>query len=198
MQLYNDSVAEYIVKKNVTTKEKVCRVLIIVLAVIAGLFVLVLPLMFGITYLFLLSGALVFGIAFFCYYYVTGIEKEYEYSIVNDEFSIDVIRAKSRRTQLYSGSIRQFEMVAKKNDPRHPLSEFDRGDAIHGNCASGSNPDEEWYISTKMGKQKVILFIEPDEKMLQMFYRMNPRNTMYRPTGKSRSKDIPKGEDKEE
>lgn len=197
MQLYNDSVAEHIVKKKITQKEKVCRVLLIALAVISILFVIVLPLLFGITYLFLLSGALAFGIAFLCYYLVTGLEKEYEYSVVNDEFTIDVIRAKSRRSHLYSGSIRQFEMVAQKKDSRHPLSEFDRGDAIHGNCVSGEHPEDEWYIATKMGNQKVILFVEPSEKILQMFYRMNPRNTMYRPTGNGKGKEKTVAEVKE-
>jgi len=189
MQLYNDSVTERIVKKKITTKEKICKVLLIILAVIGIAFVIVLPLLFGITYLFLLSGAIAFGIAFTCYYFITGMEKEYEYSIVNDDFSIDVIRAKSRRSQLYSGSIRQFEMVAKKDDSRHPLSEFDKGDTVHGYCVSGDNPSEEWYISTKIGKQKVILFIEPDEKMLNIFFRLNPRNTMYRPAAKVKGKE---------
>ena len=189
MQLYNDAVTERIVKKKITTKEKVSRVLFIIMAVIAIILVILLPLLFGITYLFLLSGALAFGIGFLCYMFVTGLNKEYEYSIVNDEFSIDVIRNRSRRVHLYSGSIREFTMVAKKNDPRHPLAEFDKGDAIHGNCVSGENPDEEWYIATKMGQSKVLLFIEPDEKMLQIFFRLNPRNTMYRPTGKGKGKE---------
>ena len=189
MQYMGDTVTERIVKKKITSKEKVYRVLFIVLAILAIIIVNLIPLFFGIGYLFLLTGAMSFGIGYVCYLFVTGIEKEYEYSIVNDEFSIDVIRAKSRRANLYSGSIREFSMVAKKNDPRHPVGEFDKGDAIHGNCVSGEDPSEEWYIATKVGDQKVILFIEPDEKMLQIFYRLNPRNTMYRPSGKAKGKE---------
>ena len=184
MQFNNDTIIEKIVKKKITSKDKFCRILFVILAILAILLVNILPLFFGITYLFLLTGALSFGIGFLCYFSVTGIEKEYEYSLVNDELNIDIIRGKKRRSHLFAGSVRDFEMVAKKNDERHPISEFDKGDALHGNCVSGEDPDNEWYISTKMGSVKVLLLIEPDERMLNVFFRYNPRNTMYRPTSR--------------
>ena len=104
--------------------------------------------------------------------------------MVNDEFTIDTIKGKKRRVQLFSGSIRDFEMVAKLKDDRHPVSEFEKPNYLRGRCVSGINKDEEWYVATSMGSQKVLLYIEPDESMLQAFFRFNPRNTMYRPTGR--------------
>ena len=75
-------------------------------------------------------------------------------------------------------------MVAKLKDDRHPVSEFEKPNYLRGRCVSGINKDDEWYVATNMGAQKVLLYIEPDESMLQAFFRYNPRNTMYRPSGK--------------
>lgn len=176
-----DTIIEILVKKTLTTKEKVCRVLYVILAIMAILLVNTIPLMFGIGYLFILTGALTCGIGYLCYYFITNLKVEYEYSVVNENVSVDIIRNKSRRTPLFSGSIRDFEMIAKVNDDRHPLSEFDKKDVLRGVCVSGDHPENEWYIFTRWEKQKVLLLIEPDERMLKAFYRYNPRNTMYRP-----------------
>ncbi len=187
MRLNNDLIIEKIVTKHLTTKDKISRIIFIVCAVLAIFLVNFIPLLFGIVYLFLLTVSLSFGIGYLCYLMVSGVTKEYEYSIVNDEFSIDVISGKKRRAPLFSGSIREFEMVAKLKDERHPVSEFDKG-VLHGYCSSGINKENEWYIATMSGSQKVLLFIEPDERMLQAFFRYNPRNTMYRPTSRPNGK----------
>lgn len=184
MRLNNDVFVEKLVVKHLTTKDKICRVLYVILAILAILIVNIFPLFFGIGYLFLFTGALSFGIGYLCYYKVSGLRKEFEYSVVNDEFTIDTIKGKKRRVQLFSGSIRDFEMVAKLKDDRHPVSEFEKPNYLRGRCVSGINKDEEWYVATSMGSQKVLLYIEPDESMLQAFFRFNPRNTMYRPTGR--------------
>ncbi len=187
MRLNNELIIEKIVTKHLTTKDKISRIIFIVCAVLAIFLVNFIPLFFGIVYLFLLTVSLSFGIGYLCYLMVSGVTKEYEYSIVNDEFSIDVISGKKRRAPLFSGSIREFEMVAKLKDERHPVSEFDKG-VLHGYCSSGINKENEWYIATMSGSQKVLLFIEPDERMLQAFFRYNPRNTMYRPTSRPNGK----------
>ena len=96
--------AERIVKKEITAKEKLVRVLYVIFAILAIIIVNFLPLLFDIGYLFLLTGALSFGIGFVCYLMATGFYKEFEYCVVNDEFSIDVIKAKTRRSALFSGS----------------------------------------------------------------------------------------------
>ena len=184
MRFNNDVFVEKLVVKHLTAKDKICRVLYVILAVLAILIVNIFPLFFGIGYLFLFTGAISFGIGYLCYYKVSGLRKEFEYSVVNDEFTIDTIKGKKRRTQLFSGSIRDFEMVAKLKDERHPVSEFEKPNYLRGRCVSGINKDEEWYVATNMGAQKVLLYIEPDESMLQAFFRFNPRNTMYRPQGK--------------
>ena len=185
----NDTLVEQLVKREMTTKSKICKVLMIILCVMAILLVNIFPLFFGIGYLFILTGAISFAMGFGCYMFVTGMYKEYEYSVVNESFSIDIIRGKSRRSALFSGLIKDFEMVAKKDDERHPYSEFDKKDALHAECVSGTDPKNEWYIATKMGKQKVLITIEPNEKMLKAFFRMNPRNVSYRPGMKVDSKE---------
>ncbi len=184
MRLNNDVYVEKLVVKHLTTKDKMCKVLYVLLAVLAILIVNIFPLFFGIGYLFLFTGAISFGIGYLCYYKVSGLRKEFEYSVVNDEFTVDTIKGQKRRVQLFSGSIRDFEMVAKLKDDRHPVTEFEKPNYLRGRCVSGINKDEEWYIATSMGSQKVLLYIEPDESMLQAFFRFNPRNTMYRPSGK--------------
>ncbi len=178
---YNDVFVEQVVKREKTKKDRVCKILLIALAVFAILVVNIVPLLFGIGYLFLFTGALSCGIVFFCFYTISGQNKEYEYSLVNDSFTIDVIRAKKRRLSLFSGSVKDFEMVAKLKDERHPYSEFAKDNVLRANCTSGINPDDEWYIATKMGKSKVVLTIEPNDKLLHAIYRQIPRNTMYRP-----------------
>ena len=185
----NDLFVEQLVKRTVTSKESVGKVLTILLAVLAILFVNIVPLFFGIVYLFVLTGVLSFGIGFLAYRSVTGLNKEYEYSVVNDTFAVDIIKAKTRRSSLFSGSIRDFEMAAKCKDDRHPLSEFDKPEYLRASCVSGECPDDEWYIATKMGEHKVLLIIEPNEKVLKAFFRFNPRNVMYRPAGNMTKKE---------
>lgn len=177
----NDSYVEQLVKKTVTSKEKLGKVLTIILCVFAILFVNIVPLLFGIVYLFILTGVLSFGIGFITYRSVTNLNKEYEYSVVNDSFSVDIIKGKTRRSSLFSGSIRDFEMVAKLKDDCHPISEFDKPEYLRAQCVSGDAKENEWYIATKMGEHKVLLTIEPEEKILKAFFRYNPRNVMYRP-----------------
>lgn len=178
---YQDTVIEVIIKKSRTKKESICKVLYIIMTILAILLVNFMALLFGVYYLFALTAAISFGIGYSCYYYITNMRKEFEYSIVNDVLSVDIIRNKVRRQPLFSGSIRDFEMVARVNDERHPLSEFSKGDVLRGICVSGDHKENEWYIYTKWDKQKVLLLLEPDERMLKAFYRYNPRNTMYRP-----------------
>ncbi len=187
MRVYNDVIVEKIVAKHLTAKDKVCRVIFVILAVLAILLVNFIPLLFGVFYLFLLTVSLSFGIGYLCYIMVSGIVKEYEYSLVNDEFTVDVISGKKRRAHLFSGSIREFDMIAKLKDEMHPVSEFEKG-ALRAYCASGVNKEEEWYIAAKMGTQKVLVIFEPDERFLGAFYRYNPRNTMYRPTSRPKTK----------
>ena len=74
-------------------------------------------------------------------------------------------------------------MIAKIKDEMHPVSEFEKN-ALRAYCASGIDKENEWYIAAKMGTQKVLVIIEPDERFLAAFFRYNPRNTMYRPTSK--------------
>ncbi|HAU50396.1 MAG: hypothetical protein VZR13_01495 [Saccharofermentanaceae bacterium] len=191
MRVYNDVIVEKIVAKHLTAKDKLCRVIFVILAVLAIFLINFIPLLFGIIYLMLLTVSLSFGIGFLCYLMVSGIVKEYEYSVVNDEFSVDVISGKKRRSNLFSGSIREFDMIAKINDEMHPVSEFEKG-ALRAYCASGINKENEWYIAAKMETQKVLVIIEPDERFLTAFFRYNPRNTMYRPTSKPNSKPVAK------
>ncbi|MBR3032128.1 MAG: hypothetical protein IKH92_03810 [Clostridiales bacterium] len=187
MRFNNDVFIEKIVTKHLTTKDKVCRVAFVICSVLAILLVNFFPLLFGVFYLLLLTVSISFGIGYLCYLMVSGVVKEYEYSVVNDEFAIDVISGKKRRSQLFSGSIREFEMVAKIKDDMHPVSEFEKG-ALRAYCASGINKEDEWYIAAKMGSQKVLVIFEPDERMLAAFFRYNPRNTMYRPTSRPKGK----------
>jgi len=181
---FNDVHIEQVVKREMSSKDRLFRVLLIILAVFAVFVVNFVPLLFGIGYLFLFTGALSCGIGFFVYFSISGLHKEYEYSLVGDMFIIDVIKAKKRRLSLFSGTVTSFDMVAKKDDERHPYSEFDKSDVLHANCASGTAPDKEWYIAAKLGKSKVLIIIEPEERLLNAIFRQNPRNTMYRP-GKS-------------
>ena len=78
MRFNNDVFVEKLVVKHLTTKDKICRVVYVILAILAILIVNIFPLFFGIGYLFLFTGALSFGIGYLCYYKVSGLRKEFE------------------------------------------------------------------------------------------------------------------------
>lgn len=163
---------EKIVKRKKQTSDIVLIVLLIMSGVSLTLVLFLVPLMFDPT-LFLVSIIVTPVIIYFLYRMITGLSKEYEYSITNDLLTIDRIVARKRRKTLYTGSVKDFSFAAPLAD-----DDFDRylsEKCLHLDVRSGTYTDDDWFIMTKSGGSTLMILIELDDRMIQAMRRYNPR-----------------------
>jgi hypothetical protein len=113
------------------------------------------------------------GLIYLSYRLFISLNTEYEYSLTNDEFSVDRIVAKRKRKQIYSSSCKGFDRVAPISDSGY-IGKLESAKALL-DISSGGPRELTWYISlSQSGVNKVIL-IDYDERFIEAFRRYNPR-----------------------
>ncbi len=123
-----------------------------------------------------LSFLISFGLIYLAYRLFTSLNTEYEYSVTNDEFSVDRIIAKRKRKQIYSSSCKAFERVAPISDSGY-VGKLESAKAFL-DFSSGGPRELTWYISlSQSGVNKVIL-IDYDERFIEVFRRYNPKSVV--------------------
>lgn len=102
----NDTYSELLIKKEVTAKDKMIKVLLIALiALMAVAGLLITPLAF--------IAAIALGIA--AYFVFPNLDLEFEYVYVNGELDIDKIMAKMKRKRAKSFELSKMEIMAPVN-----------------------------------------------------------------------------------
>jgi hypothetical protein len=171
--MYQDFIIEKIVKRMRKPKDVFLTVLLIISATSFILFLILLPLVFEL-FLAVLSLILIPLVIYLLYRLITGMNKEYEYSLTNDMITIDRIVAKKRRKSLYNGSIKDFQLVASLDG-----DEFDQ--YLEQNCLrldvrSGEPDKEDWFIVTKHEGSTLLILFEIDDRIKEHIRRYNPRS----------------------
>jgi hypothetical protein len=111
---------------------------------------------------FIVTAAAAFG----AYILLGRLNVEYEYTFTNGDLDIDAIYSKSRRKRVYTGSVRDFEIVAHVNDNAHAR---DFQNAEVRDYSSGTVQDNTYaFLSSFKGKRLKVI-IEPNEMMLKAF-----------------------------
>ncbi len=171
--MHQDLFVEKIVKRMRKTKDVVLTVLLIVSATSFILFLILLPFVFDLI-LALLSLILIPLVIYILYRLITGMNKEYEYSLTNDMITIDRIVAKKRRKLLYNGSIKDFQLVASLDSDEY--DQYLDKNCLHLDVRSGEPDKEDWFIVTKHEGSTLLILLEVDDRIKQHIRRYNPRS----------------------
>lgn len=116
---------------------------------------------------------LVIALFYGAYILMSMLNVEYEYAVTNGDLDIDKIINQKKRKRMFSGSCKEFDVVAKVNS-RQYTREIQECKNIK-DYSSHSKTAEVWFISMrKEGKHTVILF-EPLPQMLDNFNIFIPR-----------------------
>ncbi|MDR1001513.1 MAG: hypothetical protein LBL96_12085 [Clostridiales bacterium] len=152
---------EQLVKRQNTSQDTFKRVGIVIAALILVLVCSFVPLVQD----FLLF--VMFGAAFGAYALMSMLNLEYEYAFTSGELDIDVIYNKSRRKRVFSGLVKDFEVMAHVDDKQY-AGEFHGATETKDYGSGKTSPNSYAFLTTYKGSRTKII-IEPNETMLKAF-----------------------------
>lgn len=113
------------------------------------------------------------GIIYLSYRLIISIKAEFEYSLTNDELTVERIIAKRKRKSIFVGSCKDFSVICPVTDPEY-LNIVKKAGAIY-DYSSGRGVDPVWlFVISQNGSNKLVLF-DYDERFIDVFKRFNPR-----------------------
>lgn len=157
-----DSFIEKIVERKKTAKDTLISAGIVFLGLI--LIFIVIPNVPYVNQMWLVFSA---GVIYGVYYLIKSRYLEFEYSVTNGEIDIDKIIAKSRRKRIFSGSCKEFEILARLKSSHYTQSIQNIPNKIEA-VTSMDSPDVYFFVTSYKGERTVVFF-EPDERMLNAF-----------------------------
>lgn len=161
----NDTFYELLVKKN---KPDTTALILSAINIIAIVFVFVLSLYIQPVLI------LAVGLGFVFYYLVyPKISVEYEYSLLNADLTIDAIYNKTKRKNVLNIDIKTLEVAFSTSSPK--MNGQRNGKRI--DCSTGDMASSYCLIFPNSG-ENILLFITPDDRMLDMLKRVVPRAFM--------------------
>jgi len=155
----NDVFKEQLIKRKPNTADTMKKVGIIFAALIilaVPFFVTALQQYIGMFYIFLLI-----LVGFGVYMLFSFFNIEYEYAYTNGELDIDIIYSKSRRKRVFSGTVKDFEIMVCALNKEQRMNAQETRDYSSGTMS----PNVFAFLTSYKGKRLKIL-IEPNEKML--------------------------------
>ena len=154
-----DVFKEQLVKRLPNTIDLLKKIGSIVAAMFLTLFLLATPILGPFSMLIVV--AIWFGI----YFLFSFFKIEYEYSFTNGSLDIDVIYSKSRRKRLFTGDVKDFEIMAR-TDNKDRMAEFSKADTTL-DYSSGSSDALTYAFLTRHKGKTVKVIIQPNDMMLQ-------------------------------
>ncbi|NLT11158.1 MAG: hypothetical protein GXY06_01935 [Clostridiaceae bacterium] len=124
-----------------------------------------------------ISIAITIGLAYLTYRMIRSVDSEFEYAIVNDEFTIDRIVAKTKRKRMFSASCKDFSLSAAV-DSDHYVSALEKNVALFDySSRSGTSP--LWFFCIRQKNVDKLIIIDFDPRFVEVFRRYNPRKVHY-------------------
>lgn len=162
-----DTFIEKIVLRKKTGQDHLITAGIIVLAIILLIVVSSIPVVnsFG--------PILWVAVGYFAYFFIKTRNIEYEFAVTNGDIDIDKIIAQRKRKRIFSGSAKDFEIVAKLKSDKY-TSEYKNIVKKIEAVSSMDNPNV-FFIVTSYKGDRTIVFFEPDTRMLSNFKTFIPR-----------------------
>ncbi|WP_110461514.1 DUF6106 family protein [Ruminiclostridium sufflavum] len=161
-----DIFLEKIVKKKKTIADYTIIAGVILLAVLLMLIIL--------SFRFLSSFAPLFvvGIGYIAYMLIRNRNIEYEYIVTNGDLDIDIIIAQRKRKRIFSGSCKDFEMIAKLTSGKYDYNNQNTKDRVV--AVSSMDSSDVYFISFIKDGKKSLVFFEPHAKMVESFKKYIP------------------------
>lgn len=149
---------ELLVKRKAGVKEKLIKILLIVLVILS--IPTVVMYRFG---LLLVVAAIAITVFVFI-----RTDIEYEYLYYNGEIDIDIIYRKAYRKNIFSVNVSEMEMLAPVNSIE--VKHYERLKTV--DYSSGTKNGNKYVMVIAKSGQKIRMIFEPNEKMIEdLFYR---------------------------
>ncbi len=149
---------------------------------IAGLILavfLIIILSLSIKFLVAFAPILIIGSAWGAWWLITGMNMEYEYSVTENFIDIDCIIAQRKRSRVFSGDVKEFEICARVNTDF--FRDYNKPNRKVLNFAPTDDPKRNYFIVSKNNAKKaktkgetVLVIFEPDERMIPNIRKYNP------------------------
>lgn len=161
----NDTFYELLIKKN---KPDTNAVILSAINIVAIVFLLILSLYIQFAMI------LAVGLGFVFYYMVyPRISVEYEYSLLNADLTIDAIYNKTKRKNVLNVDLKTLETAFPTSSPK--MNGQRNGKKT--DCSTGDMASSYCLIFPNNG-ENILLFVTPDDHMLDMIKRVAPRAFM--------------------
>ncbi|NLM75704.1 MAG: hypothetical protein GX187_06400 [Clostridiaceae bacterium] len=118
------------------------------------------------------STFLVVGVIYLAYWLITNRNIEFEYAVTNGDLDIDKIINQRKRKRIFSGNVKEFEVVARVNSDKY-TNQIKQCKNVKDYSSNNKNA-EVWFIYINKGEPTVILF-EPTPKMVDSLFTFAPR-----------------------
>lgn len=158
---------EYIIKRKKSTGEKLISVLIYFVAAILAALVLMLLIKLS-----SIAALLAFGFFYFAYKISTGMNKEFEYILTQDNIAIDAIMNSARRKRLISFSVPDVEIIAPVENKDFASYLNKKYDKII-DATSRSKNTTVYFAVVNLEKRTLVKF-EPPYTMLSELFKYAP------------------------
>ena len=159
----NDSYAEWLVKRKEPAYNYLIKAFLIFLCVIGLIAALLLPL--GIIILTILG-----AVAYFSF---QRLSVEFEYLVVNDQVTIDVIMGKSKRKKAWEGTMSEIQIVAPKDS--YLLKDYEKHGMKVLDFTSHTPEGKVYGMIHQNGTSTQEILFEPNEKLLACMGETSPR-----------------------
>lgn len=100
------------------------------------------------------------------WFLVSGLKREYEYSLTNDHLDVDEIVAQRSRRRLCGFDMEAMELCARVSDP-DKKGELNRKFAGHYEAASAPDAGNAWFAVFSGDNGVNLLIFEPNEKLIE-------------------------------
>lgn len=167
-----DVFIEKLVSPKSTAVEIILKIMIILTTIVIVLLVNALALFLAYEFVFF-STVISAGLVYLAYRIIISIRSEFEYSITNDELTVERIIAKRKRKIVFGGSCKDFTTICPIDDPDY-LNIVKKSGAVY-DYSSGRGKEPVWLFAIfQNGINKLVLF-DYDERFIDVFKRYNPR-----------------------
>lgn len=108
------------------------------------------------------------------FYFIKSRNIEYEYIVTNNYLDIDKIIDKKKRKQLFALKCDSIDIIAKVNSKFYN-DEIKSIKKMEFVVSSMDNNDNIYFICTNHKGSKILIFFEPDQRMLERLRKYIPR-----------------------
>lgn len=167
-----DIFIEKIVRRSLGPFEIFIKTMVFITTAVVFLVINMIPLIFYPNIMTILFG-ISLGFLYLGYRLFISVNSEYEYSLTNDEFTVERIIAKRKRSHVFTANVKNFDIVA-------PVDSQEYFDALNSEVllfdySSGKAGSDMWFLLTEQnGKRKIIVF-EFDVQFIEGFRKYIPR-----------------------